>query len=142
MAARRASSSSSKSKSKKIKKTIDDKIKKCNEYLNSVNKQTKPSDQEKLALNNKLLELEKLKSIKGGKSTIDSLPKVVCNKPKSLDVVKKIPVVNVAPVVASASGGKKKLSGGEIAGIVIGSIVGLIIIILIINTAYKVYKEK
>ncbi len=134
MAARRASSSSS--KSKKIKKTIDDKIKKCNEYLNSVNKQTKPSDQEKLALNNKLLELEKLKSIKGGKSTIDSLPKVVCNKPKSLDVVKKI------PVVASASGGKKKLSGGEIAGIVIGSIVGLIIIILIINTAYKVYKEK
>jgi hypothetical protein len=137
MAARRASSS----KSKKVKKTIDDKIKKCNEYLNSVNKQTKPSDQEKLALNNKLLELEKLKSIKGGKSTIDSLPKVVCNKPKSLDVVKKIPVVNVAPVVASASGGKKKLSGGEIAGIVIGSIVGLIILTLILMEIHKKLKK-
>lgn len=88
-------------------KTIDEKIVKCKTYLDSIKKQTNPSNQEISELNKTLLELEKLKSTKGDHF------KVVCIKPKSLD----------------SNDNKKKLSPGEIVAIVIGSIIALIIII-------------
>jgi hypothetical protein len=108
--------------SKKPTRTVLDKIKKCNEYLSEIRKQKTPSSTEISVLNNNLKLLENLQTAKKND------PKIYCIRPKSIIKPKRGEPSNNKQSSASNS----KLSGAVIAGIVIGSVAGLLLIISLI----------
>ena len=127
------------STSKKPTGLVVDKIKKCKQYLTEIQKQKTPSNAEISVLNNNIKLLENLLTAKKNDS------KIYCKRPNSILKNKSsnqpTPHIVVTskpkPVVVT----KKKLSVGEIVGIVIGSISGLIILTFIIMAIYKKLKK-
>ena len=109
--------------SRKPTRTVQDKIKKCNEYLSELRKQKTPSSTEISVLNNNLKLLENLQTTKKND------PKIYCIRPKSIIKPKKVEQSNNNQ---TSSASNSKLSGAAIAGIVIGSIAGLLLIISLI----------
>lgn len=125
--------------SKKTTRSIEDKIKKCNQYLSDIQKQKTPSNAEINVLKNNIKELEKLQTAKKND------PKIYCIRPNSIVKTNKTPTNQPPPPPPPPSTNQKKsnsnsdLSPGAIAGIVIACIV---VVLLISFGIYKLKQKK